>query len=190
MTNPDVLRISTETVMKWIEDNPSATIFSVSHNDTYKNCQCDACKAVDAEEGSPSGLLLRFVNSIADEVAKKHPKVLIDTLAYQWTEKPPRITKPRPNVRVRLCPISNCQHHPYEFCEQNAGFMENIRSWNKITDCLYIWHYNTVFPHYLLPLADFDELKANVQAVRREGHVHAGHLQRRLGPKRWRRFHG
>lgn len=169
MTNPEVLKIATEVVMKWIEDNPKATIFSVSHNDTYKNCQCDECKAVDAEEGSPSGLLLRFVNSIADEVAKKHPNVLIDTLAYQWTEKPPKITKPRPNVRVRLCPISNCKHHPYEQCEQCVGFMDNITNWSEITDCLYIWHYNTVFPNYLLPLPDLDELKADVPMYKRFG---------------------
>ena len=169
MTNPEVLKIATDGVMKWIADDPKATIFSVSQNDTYKNCQCDACRAVDAEEGSPSGLMLRFVNAIADEVAKKHPNVLIDTLAYQWTEKPPKITKPRPNVRVRLCPISNCQHHPYERCEQNAGFMDNIRNWSNITDCLYIWHYNTVFPNYLLPLPDLDELKADVPMYKRFG---------------------
>ena len=169
MTNPEVVKIATEGVMKWIEDNPKATIFSVSQNDCYLNCQCDLCKAVDAEEGSPSGLLLRFVNAIADEVAKKHPNVLIDTLAYQWTEKPPKITKPRPNVRVRLCPISNCQHHPYERCEQDAGFMDNLRNWSKVTDCLYIWHYNTVFPNYLLPLPDLDELIADVPMYKRFG---------------------
>ena len=169
MTNPDVVRIAAETVLKWIEEKPSAKIFSVSQNDWHGNCQCDKCRAVDEEEGSPSGLLLRFVNAIAAEVEKKHPDKLIDTLAYQWTEKPPKITKPRHNVRVRLCPISQCQHHPYEQCEQNAGFVENLRGWSKITDNLYIWHYNTVFPNYLLPLPDLEELAADIPMYKRTG---------------------
>ena len=169
MTNPEVVKIATETVMRWIEERPDAKIYSVSQNDWYNNCQCDKCKAVDEEEGSPSGLLLRFVNSIAEEVEKTHPDKLIDTLAYQWTEKPPKITKPRAKVRVRLCPISQCQHHAYEKCEQDAGFVENLRNWSQITDNLYIWHYNTVFPNYLLPLPDLEELAADVPMYKRFG---------------------
>ena len=169
MSNPDVLKIATDTVMKWIEENPNAKIFSVSQNDCGKNCQCDACKAVDTEEGSPSGLLLRFVNQIAAEVEKKYPNVLIDTLAYQWTEKPPKITKPRANVRVRLCPISACEFHPYEQCENNAGFVSNLREWNKVTGNLYIWHYNTDFANYLMPFPDLDELATSIPMYKRTG---------------------
>ena len=169
MSNPDVLRIATEKVMKWIEEKPTAKIFSVSQNDCYLNCQCDKCKAIDEEEGSPSGLLLRFVNAIAEEVEKKYPDKLIDTLAYQWTEKPPRITKPRANVRVRLCPIFACEFHDYTKCEQNAGFVENLRNWAKITNNLYIWHYNTDFPHYLIPFPDLDQIATSIRLYKRTG---------------------
>ena len=55
LTNPDVLKISIARVREWIKDNPKATIFSVSQNDTGGRCQCDACKAVEAEEGAPLG---------------------------------------------------------------------------------------------------------------------------------------
>jgi hypothetical protein len=37
-------------------------------------------------------------------VEKRHPDKLIDTLAYWYTEAPPARVRPRPNVRVRLCP--------------------------------------------------------------------------------------
>jgi len=169
LTNPDVLRIATETVFRWIEERPDATIFSVSQNDWYGSCQCDACKAVDAEEGSPSGALLRFVNAIAAEVSKKYPDKLIDTLAYQYTEKPPKVTRPGSNVRVRLCPIFACEFHPYEKCEQNAGFVENLRGWSKVTDNLYIWHYNTDFANYLMPFPDLDELASSIPMYKRSG---------------------
>ena len=167
MTNPEVVRIATETVLRWIKERPDAKIYSVSHNDWYENCQCEKCKAVDEEEGSPCGLLLRFVNAIAAEVEKKHPDKLIDTLAYQWTEKPPRITKPRANVRVRLCAIFQCQYHPYEQCEKNKAFVERLREWSGITDNLYVWHYNTNFPNYLFPMPDLDELAADIPMYKR-----------------------
>jgi len=171
LTNPDVQRIALETVMRWMEQNPNATIFSVSQNDNVAYCRCETCAAVDAEEGSPAGLLLRFVNTIAAEAAKKHPGKLIDTLAYQYTEKPPKITKPLPNVRIRLCPISNCEHHPYEqrCCPQNAAFMDNLAGWDAITDSLYIWHYNTIFANYLLPQPDLDEIAADIPLYKRSG---------------------
>ncbi|HEV2471636.1 MAG TPA: DUF4838 domain-containing protein, partial [Chthonomonadales bacterium] len=76
LTNPDVLAISIARVKSWIKENPDATIFSVSQNDTYYNCQCPSCKAVEQEEGAPSGVLLRFVNAVADAIGKEYPHVL------------------------------------------------------------------------------------------------------------------
>jgi len=169
LTNPEVLKIATETVFRWIEEAPDANIYSVSQNDWGNNCQCEKCKAVDAEEGSPSGAMLRFVNAIAAEVAKRHPDKLIDTLAYSYTEAPPKLTKPAENVRVRLCPIFACESHPYEKCPQNAGVVSNLKAWSAITDNLYIWHYNTDFSHYLIPFPDFDELGADADLYRRNG---------------------
>jgi hypothetical protein len=169
LTNPDVLRVATDTLMSWIAKNPQADIWSVTQNDNNNYCQCDRCKAAMAEEGSPSGLMLRFVNSVAGEVAKRYPSVLIDTFAYQYTEKPPKLTRPAPNVCVRLCPIRNCQFHPFEKCEKDAEFMDNLRGWHKLTDDLYIWHYNTDFANYMLPFPDLDELSADIPLYKRSG---------------------
>jgi len=170
LTNKDVLRICTERVLKWMEEMPQATIFSVSQNDWYGACQCDQCQAVVKEEGgAESGLMLRFVNAIAEVTSKKYPDKLIDTLAYQYTEKPPLKVRPHPNVRVRMCPIGACEAHPYEKCEQNASIVQNLKAWSKITDQLYIWHYNTNFAHYLLPFPDFEELAADIDMYHRHG---------------------
>lgn len=169
LTNPDVLKIATETLLGWIRKDPEAKIWSVSQNDWGNNCQCENCKAIDEEEGSPSGSMLRFVNAVAAEVAKEFPNVLIDTLAYQYTEKPCKITKPLENVRVRLCPIGACQAHPYEKCPKNESVVANLKAWSQITDQLYIWHYNTSFPHYLIPFPDFEELGADADMYLRHG---------------------
>ena len=171
LTNPDVLRISIERVKQWIRENPNATIFSVSQNDTGYACQCPNCKAVEKEEGAPSGVVLRFVNAVADAIAKEYPHVLIDTLAYQWTEDPPKITKPRPNVRIRLAPIGACVSHGLDQCSANTHPYRNLLAWSKITNQLYVWHYSTNFANYLQPLPDLDEIARDIPLFHEHGVV-------------------
>jgi hypothetical protein len=171
LTNPDVLRICIEGVRGWIRERPDATIFSVSQNDTYFPCQCENCKAVVKEEGAESGPMLRFVNQVAEAIGKDHPNVLIDTLAYQYTEPPPAKVKPLPNVRVRLAPIGNCFGHPMDECPQNARPLANLKAWAAITNQLYIWHYSTNFAHYLQPLPTLREIETSIPLYKRFGAV-------------------
>jgi hypothetical protein len=171
LTNPDVLRISIDRVRDWIANNPDATIFSVSQNDTGFACQCEACKAVEAEEGAPSGVVLRFVNAVADAIAKDHPHVLIDTLAYQWTEAPPKLVRPRPNVRIRLAPIGACVAHAMDRCDANTTPLANLDAWSKITNQLYIWHYCTNFANYPQPLPDLDSIVGTTRVFHARGVV-------------------
>lgn len=172
LTNREVLRVGVESVKRWITEHPEATIFSVSQNDWTGWCECDNCRRVEQEEGGAhSGPLLRYVNALAAEIEKKHPDKLIDTLAYWYTEEPPAKVRPRANVRIRLCPIGVCEAHPYEQCPYSAYFMKNLKAWSKITNQLYIWHYNTNFAHYLLPFPDFDELAADIPMYKDHGVV-------------------
>jgi hypothetical protein len=171
LTNPDVLRIATDKVRQWIKENPNATIFSVSQNDAGGYCQCDKCKAVQQEEGAPSGVLLRFVNAVAEQIGKEYPNVLIDTLAYQWSENPPKLVRPLPNVRIRLAPIDACFGHPLDGCDFNKHSYGNLRSWAKITNQLYIWHYSTNFANYLQPLPDLDEIARDIPIFKQNGVV-------------------
>ena len=172
LTNPDVLRIATDKVLSWIRESPEAKIWSVSQNDNDLGyCRCENCSAVAEEEGSQSGPILRFVNAIAEVVVRERPDVLIDTLAYQYSLDAPQITRPHPNVRVRLCSISCCQLHPYAKCdhERNVRFMKALREWSDITDQLYIWHYTTNFAHFLMPMPNLDELSEDIPMYRRMG---------------------
>jgi hypothetical protein len=172
LTNPDVLRLTIQTVLKWIDEHPEASIFSVSQNDTTGWCECEACQRIEQEEGGAhSGPILRFVNTVATEVGKKHPDKLIDTLAYWYSQPPPAKVRPFPNVRIRLCPIGVCEGHAYERCVHDQYFLNDLQAWAKITDQLYIWHYVTDFAHYLAPFPDFDELAADVPMYKQHGVV-------------------
>jgi len=171
LSNPDVLRISIERVRQWIKEHPEATIISVSQNDTGNNCKCDQCKAVDDAEGSPAGSLLKFVNAVAEAIEKDHPNVRIDTLAYQYTRKPPKTIRPRPNVIVRLCSIECCFAHPLETCpaKENQRFREDIVAWGPVAPLIYVWDYTTDFGHYVQPFPNFDVLQSNVSFFVKHG---------------------
>src|SRR5439155_356029 len=165
LSNPDVLKISIERVRQWIKEHPDATIISVSQNDAIKNCQCEQCKAVDDAEGSPAGSLLKFVNAVAAAIEKDHPNVRIDTLAYQYTRKPPKTIRPRPNVIVRLCSIECCFAHPLERCSspEDQRFRDDIIAWQPVASLLYVWDYTPNFTNYQQPFPNFDALQPNVQ---------------------------
>jgi hypothetical protein len=172
LSNPDVLKMTIETVRKWMRANPSATIFSVSQNDTINPCECDACRAIEQKYGGAhSALYIWFCNQIGEAIENEFPDKLIDTLAYQFTEEPPTGIQPRRNVRVRLCPISCCEAHPYETCpsKSSVAFVERLARWSKVTDELYIWHYNIQFHHYLVPFPDFRQFPASIRLYRRSG---------------------
>ena len=145
-----------------LRQNPAATIASVSQNDWHGNCQCTACGAVDKAEGSPAGLMLRFVNDVAASIEDEFPQVAISTLAYQYTRKPPRITRPRPNVIVRLCSIE-CSFSVPLVHERNKAFRDDIIGWSKICNRLYIWDYTTNFSHHIMPHPNLRVLGPNAK---------------------------
>jgi len=163
LTNPEVLKIAKAAVRRWITEAPQATIFSVSQNDWANFCTCAGCKAVADREGSQAGPLLEFVNAIADDIARDHPDKVIDTLAYQWSRKPPRTVRPRPNVCVRLCSIECCFAHPLDACETSRSFVEDIRGWHRLCNRLYIWDYIINYSHSIMPFPNLRCLAPNIR---------------------------
>ncbi len=168
LTNQEVKDLAVKRVLEWIEANPSANIISVSQNDWDNHCLCPACKALEEKEGSPSGPLLHFVNYIAEKVGEKYPDVAIDTLAYQYTRKPPKHVKPLPNVIVRLCSIECNFLQPLE-TDFNETFRDDIKNWSKICDRLYVWDYTTNFAHYIQPHPNVRVLGPNVRFFAENG---------------------
>jgi hypothetical protein len=171
LSHPDVLRLSIERVRQWIRERPEVTMVSVSQNDTFQFCQCPECKALDEAEGSPAATLLRYVNAIATDIETDHPTVRIDTLAYQYTRKPPRTIRPHPHVVIRLCSIECCFAHPLDRCPnpENRGFVDDILAWQPVAPHLYVWDYTPNFAHYQQPFPNFDALQPNVRFFARHG---------------------
>ena len=152
-TNPDVIRICTEQIRERMRKTPGAMAFSVSQNDWNNHCECPNCQALAKQEGTQMGPVLQLVNRVAEAVEKEFPDKVVETLAYQWTRKPPQHMRPRPNVVIQLCSIECCFAHPLATCDsrQNKAFRADLEAWAKIAPRLWVWDYATDFWAYLLP---------------------------------------
>ncbi len=169
LTNPDVMDIVTENLLKHIASSPDQTVFNVSHADNNVWCHCENCMAVVNEAGGRvSELNIRFVNEIARRVAKIYPDVIISTLAYGFTTTPCD-TKPEDNVMIVLCSSGACFSHPFDECTETTEFAEDLYGWGKLTSHIYVWDYNVCYAYYLTPWANFDVIQPNMQFLVENG---------------------
>jgi hypothetical protein len=182
-----------------LEKQPTMNIASVSQNDKNEYCQCDYCKASYeyytyhtgdvndekyvtncAEKGGAAGNLLAFVNAIAEELEDEYPNLVIDTLAYNYTQAAPKNIVPRDNVCVRVCSIRVCFMHPMTVCPEHKGpnnaqwtrtalFRTDFTNWGKICDRIYVWDYTTNFRYYITPFSNFGAIRENMRFYHENG---------------------
>lgn len=171
LTNPEVVKIATETVFRWIKEHPEAIVFSIDQNDGYGYCECDNCKKLDDAEGSHAGTLINFVNQIADTVAKVYPNIKLQTLAYVYTEIPPKTLRPADNVTIRMCHYNYCSAHPIGKCSSHIPFVKRLEAWDKISKRITIWDYFTDYARYLLPYPNFERMVNDVRFYAENGCV-------------------
>ena len=168
VTNSDVIKISAESAIRYIDEHPGLKNVSVSQADTNKYCLCDACEEINQREGTPMGSQLVFVNAVAELVEQAHPDVKIGTLAYWYTRQIPKTIRPRDNVQIQLCSIECCTLHPIDDpdCPKNRAFCQDMNNWGKISNDIWVWNYNTNFRAYDLPFPNLRSIGPNVRYFR------------------------
>ena len=162
LTNDEMRKELTKNALEALRKNPGAKFISISQNDWYGFCTCEKCTKIAEEEGSQSGPLIRFVNAVAEDIEKEFPEVFVETLAYQYTRKPPKLVKPRQNVVIRLCTIE-CSFVQPLTGEQNISLYDDIKGWNKISKQLFVWDYVTNFTSSILPHPNLRVLAPNIR---------------------------
>ncbi len=170
LTNDEMTRELIKNVLETLRKHPDAKIIDVSQNDCRGYCTCDKCKAIDDAEESHAGTLVLMLNRVAEAVEKEFPDVLVESLAYQYTRKPPKNIKPRDNVLIRLCTIECSYIQPLDG-EQNQKFAEDIEGWSKLAKHLFIWDYTTNYNDYLGPHPNLRVLAPNVRYFVKHGAV-------------------
>lgn len=167
LSNPDVLKIAIKNIKKYMRENPEYDVYCVSQNDNdWESCQCDKCQKIVKKEEAESGIIIWFVNQVAEAVEKEFPHKNIGTFAYLYSEAPPKYIRPRDNVVIRYCTYGACSSHDIKSCPENKKYYEHLKGWSKITKRLYIWDYLVNFHHYLQPFPNFNVLQSNIQTFR------------------------
>ena len=117
LTNPGLFEAVLQTARDYFDGKPepfpgayhsaSGNFFSVMPNDNTNMCSCPDCRAQYRNdvgpEGNASNYVWGFVNRIAGEVRKTHPKAMIGNCAYFNYTSPPRGLVFEPNVTVEFC---------------------------------------------------------------------------------------
>jgi len=169
LSNPEVLKRCKEGMLAHIRRNPHFRIYSLSQADNFDFCECDECKAIEAQYGyQHSGIIVWFVNQVADYIKEEFPDKFIGTFAYQYGRKPPVGIVPRDNVVIRLCSIECCYAHAMDDpnCEQNKTFVDDLNQWASIAPHLFIWDYIVNYMQYMAPFPNFNVLAPNIRTLR------------------------
>lgn len=168
-TNEDVYQIIKSKVFQQMRENPDKHIWDISQMDTWESkgigCECDKCKAIDEREGSYMGSLLTFINRLADDVKEVFPNNYVSTLAYNYTQDPPKNIKPRDNVIIKLCLMPGNLADSYKNPTQKDSLKahELVNAWGKIAENVVIWDYNVNYKNYLMPFPIYRYMEENQQ---------------------------
>ncbi len=159
LSNPDLMNLLIENLGKEIAKNPDKTYWSVSQNDCYNYCECDNCQAMYDDYGNISGAYVLMSNKIANA----YPDKQISTLAYQFTRSAPVDIIPLDNVNIMFCSIECNRSMPLEEDKRSAGFVKDMKDWDKLTDNIFAWDYVVQFKNYLTPFPNFHVLQPNIK---------------------------
>jgi len=157
LSNPDVLKIAVSNLAALIKAKPGAEFWSVSQNDYDVYCQCDECQKLDAAQGTHAASVINFVN----KVAANFPDNTIATLAYQYSQKPPKSLKPAANVLVMLTSLNERRDKPIS--NSNSDFNTDLNNWLQLTKHIFIWDYLVQFTNSFSPFPNLYTLKPNIQ---------------------------
>ena len=144
LSNPEVIRITIETVRRFFDENPGVSTYSLCPNDSPDFCECQSCLALD--DGVPeyrgrrmnSDSYFHYINAVATELLKTHPDRYVSAYAYWTTELVPRaIPLLPPNVVIYLTQDSS-QYYDNAYEQRDHDILEQ---WSKVAHHLAVYDY-------------------------------------------------
>ena len=182
MTNPDVRRITLESLRNYIkkdhETRPKdqwAYLYDISTLDGSPDlCLCPKCKKIIDYEGSQTGLLLDYINYIATEIKKEYPEIIIRTFGYSASRIPPKKIMPAENVLIQLTDRFTVSD-PFKPLEsQSTEMMKYFDEWCATGTTMMIWDYWNIGGTYFNPPrveTVFDALQPDMRFFKRNNFI-------------------
>ena len=178
-----VLSVVTDSMMRFIEDEPSAEYFMYGRADNEDcRCRCARCEKAREKYGD-AGTMIVFMNAVARklrqnfaEKGKTFDKKLV-TFAYNSTSKPPvkdgkpicKQVIPDEAVYMRYAPITADYAYGLEDEKQEKTIREEVEGWSGLTKNLMVWDYNVSYNDYLWYFPNLSYLKENMKTYQRMG---------------------
>ena len=159
LSNPRVVEMVAANINAWLDANPEAHAVDLWHSDSFAYCHCPDCLPPGTADEESARLAytatyIRFVNEVARRVAARHPRVLINLLAYAMTTAcPPDAERCADNVLVGLCLFPRPPQRtlkPIETSDlpRDVALRPQIPAWRRICKHYYIYEYYTCAPDY------------------------------------------
>lgn len=153
LSNPETARVFAMQLRQYIQadiqsfgDIMSPEIYSIAPNDNISYCECEKCSAGLLQYGGQVGLLLQFVNTLAQNIEQEYPRIKLMTTAYVSTKDLPKEIVPDKNVLIQIALLGSefsgerrDTHRPYTH-PANRESADIIRKWQKITP-IAVWDY-------------------------------------------------
>lgn len=182
LTNPEVRKLMIKKLKEYIETDrkdaaqkgvyPPPRVYDITNNDNLDKCICPTCTALMEKEGAYSGVLIDFINEIADGIKGEYPDVLVQTFAYTFIQEPPKNVRPHDNVIIRLADLPAMDGgkknilRPFASPE-NKGSFDLLNNWSKISKHLAYWDYwvfyKNIFPY---PYTNISLIQPNLKLLR------------------------
>lgn len=163
VSNPEVIRVAIASTRDYFRKNPAATTLGMGPNDGANFCQCDSCRALDAEDYDPysgedsvTDRYVWFFNQVLAGIADEFPDKKIGFYVYHNYMRPPVREKPSPRITGALAPIALCRlHGPNNpVCPEKSYYEWLATEWGKLIPELWDRGYwsNLACPGFAFPL--------------------------------------
>lgn len=165
-SSPFVISVVTSNALACIRKGPKGLFYSIGKKDGAKNyCRCPRCVAIDKEEGSHAGTIVRFVNAVAEGVEKEFPEARLTTLCYTWSRHPTKKTKFRHNVVPYYCTYEADYSDTLEPAKsaRNREIAEEMRGWAAMSDAMFLYDYPSGIYNYLAAFPTLHTLQPNMK---------------------------
>ena len=138
-------------------------LFYLAHEDIEEYCTSKSSNNLINKYNSKSAPFLEYTNTIAKNVATKYPNIKLYMEAYQWSRKAPtNFPKLSSNLGIFFSDIEADFSKPLDVYP-NIEILDDLKSWQKYSDDIFIWHYITNFNGYLQPFPNIKSTASNLR---------------------------
>jgi hypothetical protein len=191
MSHPEVRKFFTAKLREYIKQDrekivkagtgePFPVLYALIPADNVNKCVCTNCTAIAKKYGAYSGLVLEFVNDIAENIAADYPEIRLTIGAYTFYADAPTGIRPRDNVVVYIAQLGaefntipkrdtlRSMEHPL-----NTKAREMWEDWSKISKTLGVHDYWTAWSQqHQWPHANIHGLAQTLRFYHRCGLTH------------------